>query len=137
MDTAAAAAATAAVAARGEISLTLEGVEYVLRPTFEAIGQIETALGKNLFSLAQAAEQQQLTLAEVGTIAAMCIRAQAQATSNDLHANIRPERIAMMIFAEPGGALVAVRAAIHPLLIGALTGGYTALGEPRPKVTTS
>lgn len=131
-------AASGTVAARGEISLTLEGVPYILRPTFEAIAAIETETGQPLFDLAKAAEQCRLTLPEAGIIAAHCIRAQAQTPGgNPLHAGVQPDSIARRIYGEDGGLLLATRVSLHPLLYNALTGGFTALGERKPSPTTT
>ena len=125
------------VAARGEVKLTLEGHDFVLRPSFEAIGAIEAATGKTVFELAAAAEKMTMTLADAGVIVAHCVRAQAKATGNKLHENAQPEKMAKMIYGEPGGLLVAIRTGLYRLLMGALIGGYTASGEPRQTETTT
>ena len=129
--------AAAAVAAQGEIVLRLKGVAYVLRPSFAAIGAIETETGRTLFDLAAAAERCQLPLVQAGVVAAHCIRAHAAGEGgNPLHRDVKPETLAGMIYAEDGGVLLATKVALHPLLFGALTGGFTALGEPKPRTTT-
>lgn len=129
-------AGAAAVGAQGEIVLRLKGVAYVLRPSFAAIGAIETETGRTLFDLAAAAERCQLTLVQAGVVAAHCIRAHAAGEGgNPLHREVKPETLAGMIYAEDGGVLLATRVALHPLLFGALTGAFTALGEPKPRAT--
>lgn len=120
----------------GEVDLELEGVAYRLRPSFAAIGEIESGTGKSLFELLRAVEQGGLTRDDIGIIVAACIRAQAKATGDAKLATIKPARAAELVYAEDGGAFVALRAAIQPLLFNALTGGYTALGERKAQTTT-
>ncbi|MGI4876656.1 MAG: GTA-gp10 family protein [Janthinobacterium lividum] len=117
------------IAARGEISIVLETVRYTLRPSFEAIGIIETSTGKTLYELASAAEGRKLTLGDAAEIIGQCIRAHARSTSDADMAVVRIGRIGELIYSETGGLLVAVKVTIAPLLLLALTGGYTASGE--------
>lgn len=126
-----------AIEARGEISISLDGVAHVLRPSFEAIGAIETATGKTLFELAQAAETGKITLAQAGAVVAHCMRAHARSEEgNPLHTDVQPASIAERIYTADGGLLMATRVVIYPLLFGAIMGGYTALGKPKPRTTT-
>ncbi len=119
----------------GEVDLELEGVVYRLRPSFAAIAEIEKGSGKSLFELLRAIEQASLTLDDIGIIVAACIRADAQVRKESGVASIRPARAGELVYGEDGGALLAVRAALHPLLFNALTGGYTALGERKAQTT--
>jgi hypothetical protein len=122
-----------ALSAIGEIDLELEGVAYRLRPTFEAVREIEKGTGRNLFDLVRQVEQGGLTFDDIGIIVAACIRAEAKASGDGALAMIRPQRAAELVYAEDGGALLAIRTAIHPLLFGALTGGFSAAGEAQPR----
>lgn len=124
-------AAAPAVEARGEITIELEGVGYTLTPSFQAIGEIETACGKSLWELARAAEARALTLADCGEIVAACIRANARAGDGGDLARVKAPRIAELIYGELGGMFAAVTVVIDPLLRLALTGGYTSLGFRR------
>jgi hypothetical protein len=123
----------------GAVDLELEGVAYRLRPSFAAIAEIETGTGASLFDLVRQIEAGGLSLDHVGIIVAATIRAEAKVNRDTALATIKPARAAELVYAEDGGLLLAVRAAIHPLLFNALTGGYTALGERKaqpPKPTT-
>ena len=122
---------------RGEVSITLEGVRYLLRPSFEAAAQIESASGKSIHELTEAAEAWKLTLTQAGLIVAMAMRAAARA--GDIEGNlqqVRPERIAELIFSEPGGLHVQLKLVIAPMLRGMIFGAYTALGKVRAAETT-
>jgi hypothetical protein len=121
----------------GEVDLELEGVVYRLRPSFAAIAEIETGTGRDLFELMRRVEQGGLTLDHIGIIVAACIRAQAKVDKDTAVASIKPKRAAELVYAEDGGMLLAIRAAIHPLLFNAVTGGYTALGERKAQTTKS
>lgn len=125
-------AAATAVEARGEISIELEGVSYTLTPSFQAIGEIETACGKSLWELARAAEARTLTLSDCGEIVAACIRANARANDDRDMATIKAASIAKLIYGEVGGLFAAVTVVIDPLLRLALMGGYTSEGFRRP-----
>lgn len=126
---------TAKSSAIGEAYLELEGVAYRLRPSFAAIGEIESGTGKSLFDLLRAVEQGGLTRDDIGIIVCACIRAEAKASGDAAVATIKPARAAALVYAEDGGAFLALRAVIHPLLFNALTGGYTALGERKAQTT--
>jgi hypothetical protein len=61
---------------RGELSLKLaDGVEYVLRPSHEAIVAFEAETGRGLFDLSRSADTGMLTSSEAAIIATHCIRA--------------------------------------------------------------
>lgn len=128
---------SASPSAIGEIDLELEGVDYRLRPSFAAIKEIELGTGLDLYALLRRVETGGLMQEHIGIIVAACIRAEAKANGDNALATIKPERAAELVYAEEGGALLAIRAAIHPLLFNALTGGYTALGERKARTTTT
>ena len=58
---------------RGETSLVLQGVEHVLRPTFNALVAAEQELG-SLFTLAERASGGELKLSELATLFWHCLR---------------------------------------------------------------
>ena len=115
---------------RGHITVPLEGVEYVLRPDYEAIESIEEQLGRKLYELASDATQSRLSYLEMGVICAEMMKAHARAKPDDaLYTTYRaanPKRLSQMIY-DYGGPRVMARLTV--LLVGALTGGYTASGE--------
>ena len=59
---------------RGEVSLELEGVEYVLRPSYEAISAFEAQTDRSLIDLARAAGDGQLKMSEAAIIVTECNR---------------------------------------------------------------
>jgi hypothetical protein len=115
---------------RGQITVPLEGQDFVLRPSFEAIVEIEKALGKSHEQLAHEAVRFQLTYLELGVICVHMMQAHAKACPDDplvtSYRGAKPERLQSMIY-EAGKAKVTTRVAV--LLAGALSGGYTAKGE--------
>jgi hypothetical protein len=119
----------------GEIEIELEGVAYRLRPSFQAIREIEQALGHSILEVASAAETGKMSLDDAGVVVAACIRAEAKANGDTALATIKPARAAELIYGEPGGLLLAVRVCIYPLLFGAVMGRYQPTGEPRPSPT--
>lgn len=58
---------------RGEASLVLQGVEHVLRPTFNALVAAEEELG-SLFTLVEKASGGELKLSELATLFWHCLR---------------------------------------------------------------
>jgi hypothetical protein len=114
---------------RGEISLELDGTEYVLRPSFEAIKAFEDGTGKKgVFLLGRMAEEDQLTLGDASVIVAECIKAHGRAIGDNAMAAVNAQRIGELIMASDGGFLIAMKK-IALLLWMATTGGYTGSGE--------
>jgi len=125
---AASAPSAPAIEDRGEIAITLDGVEMVLRPTFEAITAFEASTGKGLMVLAEEAVARRLTLGEVVQIATESIRAWGRATQNRDASGAQSGRIAELILDSPEGFAGALQA-VGSMLALAATGGYTAMGE--------
>ena len=123
---------------RGHITLPVDGTEYVLRPSFEAIVSIERQLGRSLFDLAGDSTQGRLSFEDMGVIASEMMRAYGKSNPEDPLASsyrgAKAERLSELIY-EAGGPRICAR--ITVLLMGALTGGYTASGEVKPVATTS
>lgn len=115
-------------AERGEISLTLDGVEMVMRPSHEAILAFESATGKGLAQLAAQAVACTLTLGEVAQVAAECIRAWGRATGQRGYAGSTATRVGELILEAPGGLRDAM-GPISSVLALAFTGEYTASGK--------
>lgn len=111
---------------RGEIALDLSGVEYVMRPSYQAIQAIEAKTGKGLLALARDAAD--LTLTEAAIIATECIKAHGKHTGDEMRARYSPDKIAELML-ETDGGLAACLGRLSALLMVAATGGYTATGE--------
>lgn len=120
---------------RGEIALDLDGTEYVLRPSYEAIQAIEKKLGRGLLALARTAADGDLTLNETATVAAECIKAHGRAIDDRMLAASTPERIAEMIYETPNGQ-AGVMGRLAVMLGLAVTGGYDKAGELKPAKAT-
>ena len=60
---------------RGEVAVTLSGVEYALRPTFAALAEIESRAGMGLVPLAQRFLDRQFGLNDVLAVLEPAIKA--------------------------------------------------------------
>jgi hypothetical protein len=129
------ASARAANETRGELILVLDGVDYVLRPSNEAIRAFEVKLDKACMVLVQEA-MRGLTTHEIAVIATECIRAWGRETGDKQIAAVNPERISDLIMDAPGG-IVEAASLIRDLLINATTGGYTSKGEVKAGTATT
>ena len=121
---------------RGETQFVLDGVEYVLRPSWEAIAAFEGATGKSLTELAVAASDGRLGLQEAGEIACACIRAFGRETDTPSMANVSAKKLAGLIYESEGGMLLAQKR-FALMLTMAVTGGFTATGEPKAGAKTN
>lgn len=119
---------------RGELSLTLEGVEYGLRPSYEAQQAVEAELGKSIEELAMAADRGRMKLAEAATVAGEFIREWGRQIGDKGIAAFNNRRLAEVIV-EEGSMLVSRRLGIA--LYMAVSGGVTASGEVKPVTTTA
>lgn len=113
---------------RGEIALTLEGVEYTLRPSYEAIQAFEDQTGKGIIELGRAALEGKLSVREAAIVATECIKAWGRATENASAAHVNAEKVGQLMFEAEDGVAGAM-AAVATILALAATGGYTAKGE--------
>lgn len=125
-----------ASAERGEVVLVLDGGDYVLRPSFEAIAAFEESTGKGLLQLARDAVDGGLRLHEMAEIVCECIRAWGRATGTKSAAGVNARRIGELLV-EADGGMMAVQRVIAGVLAMASTGGYTALGERKAEATTT
>ena len=121
----------------GEISLPLDGQQYQLRPSRKAISNIEQQL-RSLPQLAADARSGMLSIEEMGLIAAELMRAFGEANPEDPlvrdYKGAKPDVLADLIY-EAGAP--AINSRLMLVLIGALTGGYTASGEAKPTTRTT
>jgi len=121
--------------ARGQVTLPLGGVDYGLRPSFAAISAIERKL-RPLPALVAEGGRGDLSLADMGIIAAELMRAYGEANPSDELADTyktsKPERLAELIY-EAGSPRILARLLV--VLIGSFNGGYTASGEAKPPET--
>lgn len=113
----------------GQLSVQLDA-EYKLRPSRQAISNIERVLGKSLPQLAVGAGSMALTVNELGVCIAELMQAygRSDADAGSEYKGAKAERCADLIY-ENGPVDVSRRLAV--LFTGALTGGYTASGEPK------
>jgi hypothetical protein len=120
-----------AVYARGRILMPLGGVDYVLRPSWEAIDTIETTLGRSLLELAGDATGGRLRIAEMAVIVTEMMKAEGKADpqAGPSYSGAKAAKVAELLYEQPTAQ---VTARLSVLLVGAVTGGYTAAGEPKP-----
>ena len=119
---------------RGELAVILDGTTMVLRPTFEALSEIEQALDRGLVDLARDALGAKLKLADTAQIVTVCVRAWGKETENKGAAGANAQRIARLIVDSDGG-LYTVLQTIAKMLSIAVTGGYNSSGELKPSTT--
>ena len=106
---------------RGEVSVTLSGVSYVLRPSFDAIVEIEGKLGLSIVAIVRkTAEATDIRATEIGAIVAAGIRAHGRETDRADLANVGEEKVARMCW-EAG--LMNVLPVVQDFLIMAVNGG--------------
>ena len=81
--------------ARGEMSLTMGGQDFILRPTHEAVLAIEEELDMSSSQIAMASRSMRLKMREVGVIIGALIR--AGAAPGSLDAMVSDVRVAQLI----------------------------------------
>jgi hypothetical protein len=118
---------------RGQLLVKLDGQQYVLRPSLEAILAVERHCHpRRLYDLAQEASRAALPLEDMGYMVAQFMQAHGKAYPQDPHAHdyqgAKPERCTELIY-EAGAPSVCAR--LYILLLGAISGGYDAKGEVR------
>ena len=112
---------------RGEHELVLGGKSYVLRPSHAAMVAIEEETGKATLGLVRLGRAGELSLAQLGTIAAELIRAGAD-EGDSMTRSVSAEKIGEMIF-ESG--LPVAQTTLTMCLLDAATGGRTVTGEAK------
>jgi hypothetical protein len=113
----------------GQLTVDLDA-EYTLRPSRQAISNIERALGKALPQLTVQCGSLALSVEELGICIAELMKAYAvfDTSAGTVYKAPNPEKLADLIY-EHGPVDTARRLAI--IFTGALTGGYTASGEAK------
>ena len=119
---------------RGELAVILDGTTMGLRPTFEALSEIEQTLDRGLVDLARDALGAKLKLADTAQIVTICVRAWGKETENKGAAGANAQRIARLIVDSEGG-LYTVLQTVAKVLSVAVTGGYNSAGELKPSTT--
>jgi hypothetical protein len=126
------AAAEPQVDVRGQISVELDDTKFMLRPSNEAVLAYEEQTGLSTYKLAGLAISGEMRLGTMGLIVAELMRAYGTANPDDplitTYRAAKPERIAELI-QEAGIPFVLPK--IVAVLMGVLTGGYTASGEAK------
>lgn len=123
-----------AVDDRGESVLILGGETMGLRPSYEAIEEIEMTLDRGLVDLARDAIDLKLKMGAVAQIVCALVRAFGRATDDKNLAGANPKRIGRLIMGSDGGLLIAQKQ-VSGVLSVAVTGGYDAEGNPKPTTT--
>jgi hypothetical protein len=113
---------------RGEHTLDLGGKTYKLRPTYDAIVEMEDGTGLSLVDLTRRADRHGLKLGEAAKVATALIKAGA---SDPLTAAVSAERIGELIY-EQGLISVVIRLTL--CLGEAVGGGRTATGEAKAAI---
>jgi hypothetical protein len=117
---------------RGQLSIRLDGQDFTLRPSVEAILEAESGTGLSLFDLASLAANSRMRLDQMGTVVASFMRAQGKANPEDplktSYLGANAETLTELIM-EAG--IPRIMGGLTVLLAGALNGGYTASGEPK------
>jgi hypothetical protein len=111
--------------ARGEHELSLGGVTYRLRPSREALKAIEAKTKIPVLALALRGDTAELTITQLGIIAAELIRAGAE---DELTRNVGADRLEDMIIEE---SMARVTGRLTYCLSDACTGGRTAEGNAK------
>jgi hypothetical protein len=116
---------------RGQITVPLGDADYLLRPSREALSAIEKKLGRSLLVIAGQAVNGSLSVEDMAIICVEMMKAQGKADpkSGPSYSGAKVEKIADLIF-EQGTPSITARLVV--LLMGAVTGGYTASGEVKP-----
>ncbi|MGE3304282.1 MAG: hypothetical protein AB7M12_14350 [Hyphomonadaceae bacterium] len=113
---------------RGEVDLTLDGTQFVLRPSHTAMIAIEKATGKSCLALAGLAHDGEITLGDATIITTEMIKAWGVSRNDPVASNVDAQRIGELIH-EFGLMKVVMRIAL--VLTNAVTGGVKADGTPK------
>lgn len=100
---------------RGEVEITLDGRKFVMRPTFQAMVEIEAATGRGLLGLVRRISEMDFGYAEAQAVITAGLRAAGEQAT--------PDKVGEMVF---NTGLAAVAGPVGAFLMGALSGG----GQP-------
>lgn len=124
---------------RGEVTITLDGAEYVMRPSYEAIQAVEDKTGMGLLALLNAIGNGEMTLKRLAIIITEFVKAWGRAGGDDADpirrgaAGANADKMAQLIY-EAGVSTAMGRVSV--VLVGALSGGVKASGEWKPAPVT-
>jgi hypothetical protein len=121
---------------RGETSISLEGIGYVMRPSYEAIDEFEQATGKAVKELFDLAASDKLMLRDLASVIGACVRAKGRQDEDRTVGAFNDNRIREIVPGETGGVLVATRA-VALMLLMAVTGGVDSQGKIKAPPTTA
>lgn len=102
---------------RGEVNVSLGGTEYVLRPTFNALSEMERLTGMGLIPLTMRFARMEFTLTDIRTVLSQAIKAGGGTV---------PENLGALILEETPRKLAPV---IAEFLSEAIAGGETKNAE--------
>src|SRR5689334_20584113 len=106
---------------RGEVFLTLDSTDFVLRPSYEALLAIEEKTGKTILALYNAATEADIGLRDTAITVTELIRAWGRATDDPVAKNVDLDRVGQLI---QGESLMGVALKLTVVLGLAITGGY-------------
>lgn len=126
--------APARLNSHGEMEFEMEGVAYVLRPSREAIENIEKQTGQSILELANNAQSGRVGLNDLAIIVTETVKAWGREAAADAD----PNQLAARQFSVSAvkdhvyaAGLAQVNARLAVLLTGAVSGGYDPFGRAR------
>lgn len=100
---------------RGEVTINLDGKAWTMRPTYEALAEIEAATGRPIMELIGAVNALRFSVRDLAVIVAACLRAGGED-------GVKAARVGPMLVAA-GITSPAVLGPVVEMLTGTLTGG--------------
>ncbi|HVQ09525.1 MAG TPA: GTA-gp10 family protein [Allosphingosinicella sp.] len=113
---------------RGEVDLILDGTRLVLRPSHEAIVEVEKLTRMSCLKLAQRAADAEMTLSEAALVVVELARAWGRATGDQVAQNLDAERVGQLLHTF---GLMGVMLRLALVLQNAVTGGVNVDGTPK------
>lgn len=106
---------------RGEVSVRMDGEDYVLRPSYEAITAVEDQTGQSIQQLALAADEGALQLKQAAIVVTEFVKAWGRENDKPYFEKFSVRRISELLFQE---GLLKVNPRVALALWQALTGGH-------------
>lgn len=119
---------------RGETSISLESIDYVMRPSYEAIDEFEQETGKAVKELFDLAASDRMMLRDLAAVIGACVRAKGRQDEDRTVSSFNDDRIREIIPGETGGVILATRA-VALMLLMAVTGGVDSQGNVKAPTT--
>ena len=124
---------------RGEFAIRLHGVEYGMRPTYDAVQAFEGADGMQLTQMAVAATRGGLSVRVCALIVTECVRAWGKANDDVAARGFQADTVAPILLSE---GIADVQLVLADMLFLAATGGLTIEGKRKaiptnPKAASS